>query len=114
MYYKCSNCGNDGHLKLLDNSNPPKDVLCFQCWKDQPVTIYVNSKPIQTIKKEISYIDIIGMAYPNITVSSDIAIISITYFYREGNYNVAGALIQGQMVNIKEDMQFTACFIGNA
>lgn len=116
MYFKCSNCGIEGHnLKLQNNSNPPdeKNILCFRCWENQPIIITVNGKSIKTIKNELSYFDIIQMAYPGITPNqASYPFFSVTY--REAYGGKEGILSYTESIKIVDGTKISAYMTNNA
>lgn len=65
------------------------------------VTIYVNGRPKEVSKKELSFGEIVAMA--KVTPGPNTV---ITVTYRKGEHNKEGSLVEGESVKVKEGMIF--------
>ncbi len=66
------------------------------------VTIIVNGRERSVAEKELSYIEIIQLAFPN-EKPSDRTVFTVTYSHKNGD---EGVLVDGKSVKIKKGMVF--------
>lgn len=67
------------------------------------VTIFVNTRRHETAKDEISYEEVISLAYPAGPSGPNVG---YTVLYQRGHGNKDGALGVGQAVKVKDSMSF--------
>ncbi|MDD5537429.1 MAG: multiubiquitin domain-containing protein [Candidatus Omnitrophica bacterium] len=68
------------------------------------VTIIVNARPETVVKDDISYDEVIALAFPNPPTGDNV---SFVVMYRRGHGDKPqGTLVQGQKVKVKEGMIF--------
>ena len=81
-----------------DKGNDDKD-------KDRPkaVTIFVNTTPHEVKKDEISYEQVVKLAFPDGPTGSNPG---YTVLYQRGHGNKDGELVAGQSVKVKDRMSF--------
>ena len=71
---------------------------------NKQVTIIVNARTETVLKDDISYTEVIALAFPNPPTGDNV---SFTVMYRRGHGNKPeGTLVQGQTVKVKEGMIF--------
>ncbi len=72
---------------------------------DRPrtVTIYVNTRPHEVSKGEISFEDVVKLAYPTAPSGANIG---YTVTYQRGHGNQDGDLVAGKTVKVKDGMIF--------
>jgi hypothetical protein len=71
--------------------------------KPKPVTIYVNTSPHAVEKDEISFDEVVTLAYPTPPPGGNI---SFTVLYQRAHGNKDGTLVTGQTVKVKDGMIF--------
>ncbi|BBE24571.1 hypothetical protein MN0502_34540 (plasmid) [Arthrobacter sp. MN05-02] len=71
---------------------------------DRTTDIYVNTRPAAWEGREISYADLLALAYPGETVSGEDTV--TVRFSRGKDGNGAGSLTAGHSVNVKKGMVF--------
>ena len=71
---------------------------------DKEYTIIVNARPKVVTKKELSFAEIVALAFDNPPQGPNI-VITVTYRRGEGN-KPEGSLVEGETVRIKEGMIF--------
>lgn len=71
---------------------------------DKEYTIIVNARPKVVTKKELSFAEIVALAFDNPPQGENI-VITVTYRRGEGN-KPEGSLVEGETVKIKEGMIF--------
>jgi hypothetical protein len=81
---------------MKDNTEKPDKTK-------KPATIYVNTRPHDVAKDEISYLEVVQLANPGVVIGEDTI---ATVAYRRGNGNKEGTLVAGQSVKVKEGMIF--------
>ena len=70
----------------------------------QQVTITVNTKPFEVAKEEISFEEVVALAFGAVPVGENVA---FTVTYRRGHGNKpAGSLVEGATVKVKDGMIF--------
>jgi hypothetical protein len=67
------------------------------------VTIYVNTRPHEVAKEEISFEEVVKLAYPTTPPGANIG---YTVTYQRGHGNKDGDLVAGQTVKVKDGMIF--------
>lgn len=67
------------------------------------VTIFVNTRRHETPKDEISYEEVVSLAYPEGPTGPNVG---FTVLYQRGYGNKDGALGAGQSVKVKDGMSF--------
>lgn len=72
--------------------------------KDKEVTIIVNTREKKWDKKEISYEEVVVLAFGSYT-ENDTVVYTVTYS-KGHNDNHEGSLIKGESVKVKEGMIF--------
>lgn len=75
--------------------------------KDQPIdaiTIIVNGRPKPVTQKELSFEEIVQLAFPG-SVPNDTTVYTITYKRGHG-HKPEGTLVAGEVVKVKEGMIF--------
>jgi hypothetical protein len=72
---------------------------------DRPktVTIYVNTRPHEVAKEEITFEEVVKLAYPTTPPGANIG---YTVTYQRGQGNKDGDLVAGQTVEVKDGMIF--------
>lgn len=70
----------------------------------KPVTIIVNARPKEFIGKEISFEQVVQLAFENPPFGEN-TVFTVTYKRGEGN-KPEGSLVAGQSVRVKEGMIF--------
>lgn len=68
------------------------------------VTIIVNGRPHELPKEEVSFAEIVSIAFPGQSQGGDICF-TVTYKRGQGN-KPEGTLVEGEAVKIKEGMIF--------
>lgn len=72
---------------------------------DKDTTIVVNTKPHPWAEKEISYVEVVQLAYPGADLGNEQ--ITYTVKYRRGMGNKPeGSLVDGKSVKVKDGMTF--------
>lgn len=72
---------------------------------EKDVTIVVNTKPHGWAEKEISYLEVVQLAYPGADLSNEQ--ITYTVKYRRGRGDKPeGSLVDGKSVKVKDGMTF--------
>lgn len=71
---------------------------------DKAQTIYVNGRPKEVTSKELTYLEVIRLAYEN-PPEGDNVLFTITYRKGQGN-KPEGSLLPGDSVHIKDGMVF--------
>lgn len=66
------------------------------------VTIYVNTLAHEVEKEQISFDEIVKLAFPTPPAGSD----GFTVLYQRGQGNKDGSLVEGESVKVKEGMVF--------
>jgi len=75
-----------------------------QAHREKTVTIIVNGQPKKVPKKEeITFKEVVDLAYDNNPPSGPDVVITVTY--KEGEHK-KGSLVEGQSVKVKDDMVF--------
>lgn len=69
----------------------------------KPVTIYVNTTAHQVKKDEVSYEEVVKLAFPDGPSGNNPG---YTVLYQRGHGNKDGELAAGQSVNVKDGMSF--------
>lgn len=69
----------------------------------KPVTIYVNTHPHTVAKDDISFEEVVALAYPTPPPGAQIG---YTVLYQRGQGNKDGTLVAGQSVKAKDGMIF--------
>lgn len=67
------------------------------------VTIYVNTRPHEVTKGEISFEEVVALAYPTAPTGANIG---YTVIYQRAHGNKDGNLVEGQSVKVKDGMVF--------
>ena len=67
------------------------------------VTIYVNTRPHQVEKDEISYEEVVQLAYPTPPPGQNVG---YTVLYQRAHGNKNGALGPGQSIKVKDEISF--------
>lgn len=67
------------------------------------VTIFVNTRRHEVAKDEVSYEDVVKLAYPDGPTGPNVG---YTVLYQRGHGNKDGALGPGQSVKVKHGMSF--------
>jgi hypothetical protein len=70
----------------------------------KPTTIVVNGRPKEVAVKEISFADIVRLAFED-AVFNDTTVYTVTYKRGHGN-KPEGTLVEGDTVKVKEGMIF--------
>ena len=71
---------------------------------NKKVTIIVNARTETVLKDDISYTEVVALAFPNPPTGDNV---SFTVMYRRGHGDKPeGTLVQGQTVKVKEGMIF--------
>ncbi len=71
---------------------------------DKKYTIIINGRPKEVTSKELTYEEIVNLAYDNNPPTGPNVVITITYAKAEGNRQ--GTLLPEQSVKIKDGMVF--------
>jgi hypothetical protein len=66
-------------------------------------TIYVNARPKQWTEKEITFDQVVKLAYDPVPSGP---LVEITVSYRKGEHGKAGTLTAGDSVKVHKDMVF--------
>ena len=72
--------------------------------RSKTVTIVVNGRPKTIDKGELSFEEVVALAFPN-PPSSDVTVFTVAYRKGEGNHP-QGTLTPGRSVRVKEKMVF--------
>lgn len=72
--------------------------------QNKDFTIIVNGRQKQVTKKELSFAEIVALAFDNPLTGPDV-IYTITYRRGEGN-KPEGTLVEGEVIKLKEGMIF--------
>lgn len=67
------------------------------------VTIYVNTRPHEVEKGEISFEEVVELAYPSTPPGGNLA---YSVMYERGHRGKEGTLVAGQSVKVKDGMRF--------
>ena len=67
------------------------------------VTIYVNTRPHEVEKDEISFDEVVKLAYPSAPPGGNVA---YSIMYERGHGGKEGTLVAGQSVKVKDGMRF--------
>lgn len=67
------------------------------------VTIYVNTVPHRVEKDEISFEEVVALAFPEPPAGGNLG---FTVLYQRGHGNKEGTLVAGQSVKVKDGMIF--------
>lgn len=67
------------------------------------VTIYVNTRPHEVAKDEISFDEVVKLAYPSTPPGGNIA---YSVMYERGHGGKEGTLVAGESVKVKDRMRF--------
>ena len=67
------------------------------------VTIFVNTTPHRVAKDEISFEEVVKLAFPTTPPGSNVG---FTVLYQRGHGNKDGTLVPGQVVKVKDGMIF--------
>ena len=70
---------------------------------DKKITIIVNGRKKEVTGKELSYIEIVNLAYDNSPPTGPNIVFAVTYKRGQGN-KPEGTLVEGETVKIKEGM----------
>lgn len=73
--------------------------------KKKELIIIVNGVKKQVEKKEISFEDVILLAFGTFDLAETVAY-TVTYSYKKGHHNDKGILVKGDSVKLKEGMVF--------
>lgn len=71
--------------------------------KEKEMTIIVNATPEVWSKKEISFEEVVKLAFPNANFSGSMEY-SVVYSRAHGNHE--GSLVAGESVKVKDEMEF--------
>lgn len=71
---------------------------------DKTTTIVVNATPHQVAGKEISYEQVVGLAYNNNPLTGPYVVITVTF--SRGEHAQEGTLLPGDTVKLKSKMVF--------
>jgi hypothetical protein len=80
-----------------DNQNIPPG-------RQKPITIIVNARSKTITERELTFREVVALAFPN-PVFSDTIIYTVTYKRGEGK-KPEGSLVEGESVHVKEGMIF--------
>ena len=72
--------------------------------QQKPITIIVNARPKTVTQRELSFREVVELAYEN-PVFNDQVLYTVTYKRGEGN-KPEGTMVDGDTVRIKENMIF--------
>jgi hypothetical protein len=72
------------------------------------VEIFVNSRSKTVTGKEISYADVVKLAFADAFQNPN-TLYTVTYRYAEG-HKAGGSMVEGDTVNLKKEMQFNVQF----
>jgi Multiubiquitin len=82
----------------------PAEAQDEQAHREKVVTIVVNGQPKQVpSKEEITFKEVVDLAYDNNPPSGPDVVITVTY--KEGEHK-KGSLVEGQSVKVKDGMVF--------
>lgn len=70
------------------------------------VTITVNTKPFEVTKEEISFEEVVALAFGSVPAGENVAF-TVTYRRGQGN-KPSGSLVDGDSVKVKDGMIFNA------
>lgn len=68
--------------------------------KDKVITIYINTRPREVSETELSFVEIVRLAFPD-AVFSDQVVYTVTYKRGQGN-KPEGSLVGGESVKLKD------------
>jgi hypothetical protein len=71
---------------------------------EKTVTIIVNGRPKEVTEKEITYEEIVNLAFDNNPPTGENVVITVTYSKGEGHKE--GSLLPGDSVKVKDGMIF--------
>jgi hypothetical protein len=71
--------------------------------KEKEMTIIVNATPEVWSNKEISFEEVVGLAFPNVNNNGNMEY-SVVYSRAHGNHE--GSLVAGESVKVKNEMEF--------
>lgn len=72
---------------------------------DKTITIIINGRKKEVAKKDLSYMDVVNLAYDNSPPTGPNIVFAITYRRGHGD-KPEGSLVEGQSVKVKEGMIF--------
>jgi hypothetical protein len=72
------------------------------------VEIFVNSRSKTVTEKEISYADVVKLAFADAFQNPN-TLYTVTYRYAEGDKR-GGSMVEGDSVKVKKEMQFNVQF----
>ena len=85
---------------------PQEDIVTIHADKtDKPkklVSVTINSRPFELEKDDITFEELVALAFPNGSGENPLYRIS----YRRGHGNKSGTLAAGESVKVKEGMEF--------
>ena len=86
----------------MDNSQDHKNEAPGQ---NKEFTIIVNGREKVVTDKEISFVQVVGLAFDSGSINNDITIYTVTYKRGEGN-KPEGIMVNGDIVKVKNGMIF--------
>jgi hypothetical protein len=69
---------------------------------EKEITVIVNGRPKVVTEKELSFLEVVQLAYPDATLGGN-KLYTVRYFRREGDKH-AEALVEAQTLKVKEGM----------
>lgn len=72
--------------------------------RHEPVTIIVNGRPKEVTEKELTFEEVVNLAYNNHPPTGPNVVITVTY--SKGVGGARGSLLPGQIVKVKAEMVF--------
>ncbi len=73
--------------------------------QEKEVTVFVNTRPHTVTTKELTFEQVVALAFPSAPYGSNTA---YTVRYQKGEHGKSGTLVEGQSVKAKDGMRFDA------
>ena len=70
---------------------------------EKEVTVFVNTRPYPVASKELSFEQVVALAFPSAPYGPNTA---YTVRYQKGEHGKSGTLVEGQSVKVKDGMRF--------
>jgi Multiubiquitin len=91
-------------IHTISEGADPMNQSSAQPAAHQQVTITVNTKPFEVTKEEISFAEVVDLAFGAVPAGENVAF-TVTYRRGQGN-KPSGSLVEGATVKVKDGMIF--------
>lgn len=92
-------------MNTPDNNTPTSSEAPGQT---KEVEIFINSRSKSVTGKEISYTDVVKLAFADAFQNPN-TVYTVTYRYAEGN-KPGGSMVEGDTIKLRKEMQFNVAF----